>query len=142
MKRSTALTSLARDHHQTLVVAQILRRATDQTAQVARARFLAHWDDDAREHFRLEEEILLPAFAVHGDPFDPLVARTLCEHVDIRRRAEQLRTDSPLQLKTLHELGHALNRHVRGEDRELFQLIEATIPPAELEALAQALSRE
>ena len=50
MKRSTALTSLARDHHQTLVVAQILRRATDQTAQDARARFLAHWDDDAREH--------------------------------------------------------------------------------------------
>jgi len=142
MKRSTALTALARDHHQTLVVAQILRRATDQTAQDARARFLAHWDDDAREHFRLEEEILLPAFAVHGDPFDPLVARTLCEHVDIRRRAEQLRTDSSLQLKTLHELGHALNRHVRGEDRELFQLIEATMPPAELEVLAQALSHE
>ncbi len=142
MKRSTALTSLARDHHQTLVVAQILRRATDQTAQDARARFLAHWDDDAREHFRLEEEVLLPAFAVHGDPFDPLVARTLCEHVDIRRRAEQLRADESGPLSALHELGQVLSDHVRGEDRELFRLIEETMPADQLEVLAAELTRE
>lgn len=142
MKRSPAIASLSRDHHQTLVVAQILRRATEETAQDARSRFLAHWDDDARPHFRLEEEILLPAFAAYGDPFDPLIARTLCEHVDIRHRAEVLRADESAPLRALHELGEVLNGHVRGEDRELFTLIEATMPPAELEALAADLTRE
>ena len=43
MKRSEALASLSRDHHQALVVAQKLRRATDGTAPQARETFLAYW---------------------------------------------------------------------------------------------------
>jgi hypothetical protein len=42
MKRSAALASLSRDHHQALVVAQRLRRATDATAAEARETFLAY----------------------------------------------------------------------------------------------------
>jgi hypothetical protein len=141
MKRSPAIASLSRDHHQTLVVAQLLRRATEETALEARSRFLTHWDEDARTHFRLEEEVLLPAFAGHGDPFHPLVARTLCEHVEIRHRAAALRADEAAPLRTLHELGEALNSHVRGEERELFVLIEDTIPEAELAILVTSLTR-
>lgn len=66
MKRHPALVPLSRDHHHALVIAQRLRRATVETAtEVARA-FLSHWDAEEKLHFRLEEELLLPAYAAHG----------------------------------------------------------------------------
>jgi hypothetical protein len=40
MKRNEALTSLSRDHHQALVIAQRLRRATAESASSARDAIL------------------------------------------------------------------------------------------------------
>ena len=77
MKRDPALVTLSHDHHLALYVAQTLRRATADTARDARAAFVAYWEEHGRGHFRLEEEILLPAYAQHGDPHHPLVARAL-----------------------------------------------------------------
>lgn len=119
MKRDRALVSLSRDHHQALRVARSLRRATSSTADAARAAFLTHWDVSGRRHFRQEEDIPLPAYAAHGDPFHPLVARTRCGHVDIRHRADALARAEAPTLAALHELGTALAAHVRGEEREL-----------------------
>ncbi len=39
--------------------------------------FLSHWHAEETQHFRLEEEILLPAYAAYGDPDDPAVVRML-----------------------------------------------------------------
>ena len=47
--------------------------------------FLAHWEDEESLHFRLEEEVLLPAYAAHGDPNHTAVVRTVIDHVQIRR---------------------------------------------------------
>src|SRR5680860_716611 len=77
MKRDPALVSLSHDHHQALFVAQKLRRATAETLGEDRAAFLAYWEEHGRAHFRLEEEVLLPADAAHGDPHHPLVAQRL-----------------------------------------------------------------
>lgn len=136
MKRDPALVPLSHDHHQALFVAQTLRRATPETAADARAAFLRFWEREGRTHFREEEEILLPAFAGYGDPAHPLVARALCEHVAIRQRAATV-SDS---VDELVALGSALAAHVRLEERELFPLIERTLPPAALAELAVALS--
>jgi Hemerythrin HHE cation binding domain len=140
MKRAPALTSLSREHHRALFTAHVLRRATaDRTADVRRA-FLDFWNGHGRLHFRLEEEILLPAFAGHGDPHHVLVARTLCDHVDLRRRASALDGDEHPSLVELHELGFRLAAHIRLEERKLFPLIEQAMPPAALSALANELA--
>jgi hypothetical protein len=68
MKRHPALVPLSRDHHHALVIARRLRQATEQTADDAARAFLAHWHDEERHHFRLEEEVLLPAYAARGAP--------------------------------------------------------------------------
>jgi hypothetical protein len=86
MKGDRALVTLSPDHHLALYVARTLKRATADTASDGRAAFVGYWEEHGREHFRLEEEILLPAYAHHGDPHHPLVARALCDHVDIRAR--------------------------------------------------------
>jgi hypothetical protein len=99
----------------------------------------AYWHADGREHFPLEEEELLPAYAAYADPYDPLVARVLCDHIAIRQRIWAIdATDQP-SLDELHELGRLIDSHVRCEERELFPRIEAALPTRELAALGAAL---
>jgi iron-sulfur cluster repair protein YtfE (RIC family) len=139
MKRSDALAGLSRDHHHGLVVAQRLSRATAETASAARDSFLGYWNDEGHLHFAIEEDVLLPAFARHHAPDDPAVVRVLVDHVDLRRRAADLRETATPTPESLHELGGRLHDHVRHEERVLFPLIEAELPDAELLALATAL---
>jgi hypothetical protein len=139
VKRSEALASLSRDHHQALAIAQKLRRATPETANQAREAFLGYWTAHGRTHFRLEEETLLPAYAAYGDTHHPLVLRVLGDHVAIRQRADALASQLATTPDVLHDLGVRLAAHVRLEERELFPLIERAIPPAELLAVARAL---
>lgn len=141
MKRDPALVSLSHDHHQALFVAQKLRRATPDTLGDARAAFLAYWEEHGRAHFRLEEEVLLPAYAAHGEPHHPLVARALCDHVAIRHRADALARDSASTAGSIRELGVRLADHVRLEERKLFPLIERAMPAAALVAVAAALEQ-
>ncbi len=141
VKRDAALASLSRDHHQALVVAQKLRRADPGSAGEARAALLAFWEPHGRTHFRREEEILLPAFAARGDPYHPLLARALCDHVVIRHRVGSILHGGAREPAHLHELGLRLTAHVRLEERELFPLIEGALSAAQLTALARALKR-
>jgi hemerythrin-like domain-containing protein len=141
MKRHIALQPLSRDHHQALSIALRLRRASPEDASAVREDFLEFWHAHGRLHFRVEEEVLLPAFAAHGDPADDRVVRMLVDHVRIRREAHALEEDPDVALDRLHGLGVALDAHVRLEEREVFPLIEATLPAAEAEALVDAVLR-
>lgn len=139
MKRSDALTPLSHDHHHGLVVAQELRRASEQTAANAREAFLSFWHAEGRRHFRVEEDVLLPAFARHGPADHEAVVRVLVEHVDLRRLAASLQAQE-LTVEGLRDLGERLAQHIRHEERTLFPLIEEALPEAELTALAQAIA--
>jgi iron-sulfur cluster repair protein YtfE (RIC family) len=141
VKRDPSLSSLSRDHHQALVIAQKLQRATSDNTAEPRAALLAFWDAEGRRHFRLEEEVLLPAFAAHGDPYHPLVARVLCDHVAIRHRVRLLGRSPTCVAAGLRELGRQLAAHVRLEERELFPLIETAMSASQLAALARDLER-
>jgi hemerythrin-like domain-containing protein len=141
VKRASALVRLSRDHHQALVAAQTLRRATATSACQVRETFLAFWDHNGARHFRIEEDVLLPTFAETGDAYDPLVARALCDHVAIRAAVALLRKRSDPVLADLRGLGERLAAHVRMEERELFPLIERTLPPIELDLLADRVER-
>ena len=137
MKRHSALVSLSRDHHQSLVLAQRLRRGTDDTFTDIARMFLAHWQAEEQQHFRLEEEILLPAFAEHFPPHHPAILRTLVEHAEIRRDAVQL-TVAPT-LEVLHLIGVRLADHINFEEHELFPLIETALSEEELRALGDRI---
>jgi hemerythrin-like domain-containing protein len=139
MRRSEALTPLSHQHHEGLYVALQLKRARPDTAAGARRAFLDFYEREAA-HFRTEEELLLPAFARHCDPNDPAIVRVLVEHVDLRRRGQDLVAAGPApDLAQLHELGERLESHIRHEERELFPRIEEALSSDELEELAAAL---
>ena len=141
MKRSDALVSLSRDHHQALAIALRLRRATPESRSEVRTAFLAFWDGHGRRHFELEEDVLVPAYAAHRDPEHPLVLRMFDEHTALRRQADHLAGDAGVSLDALRELGEQLSAHVRMEERELFPVIEQALPDDDLAAVADALDR-
>jgi hemerythrin-like domain-containing protein len=141
MKRHAALQPLSRDHHVALVAAQRLRRASQADAAAARDNFLEFWHEHGAHHFRVEEEVLLPAFAAHGDPEEACVVRMLVDHVRIRQQAQRLEREGAPSVDALHALGTALERHVRLEEREVFGLIEAALPPEAAEELVAAVLR-
>lgn len=132
MKRSEALTPLSRDHHQALSVALGLKRAERVGAGAAMVEFFnAH----GREHFRIEEDVLLPGWLEldpHGDRAG--AARLADEHLSIRVGVRRLRRGA-LALEEIHALGGLLEAHVRFEERELFPLIEARLSDADLARL-------
>jgi hemerythrin-like domain-containing protein len=136
MRRSPALEQLSRDHHHALVVAQRLKRAGAGSAVGSAEAFREYWEHDGEEHFEREERVLLPGVAAYVEPDCAIVARVLTDHVRIRHLAALARTAEP---QTLYELGTALERHVRLEERELFPLLERAVPEAELLQLAAQL---
>ena len=135
MKRDPALISLSRDHHHALFVAQKLRNATPQNAAAARDEFLAFWRSGGQAHFQAEEEILFPAWARRGAADHEALVKLLVDHVELRRMAADLASDPLESVDDLHVIGDRLHDHVRYEERVFFPLVEATLPPEDLERI-------
>ena len=114
------------------------RASADDLAEV-RDGVRMFWDEHGAKHFRIEEEVLLPAFAAAGDPTDDAVVTVLTDHVWIRERMARLAAGE-LDLAGVHELGERLAAHVRHEERVLFPLIEHTLEPDALALLGRRLS--
>lgn len=140
MKRAQALHQLSRDHHKALFIAQRLRRAEESDIEARALEFLDFWRDHGQRHFRVEEEVLLPAYERVASAEEKPVVRVLTEHVTIRRRAGDIE-GGVKSLRSLRELGSILEDHVRHEERVLFPLIEQALPPSELEGLARAIEQ-
>jgi len=152
MKRHPSLHALSEHHHHALVRALEIRRAAQgpararaQAVRAAAQTFLRFWKKTGREHFRQEEEVLLPAFARHvALDQDAAVMRMLAQHAVIRGLVEDLAAalaqKRPVE-KTMTRLGQLLHDHVRLEENEIFPRIEATLGQAELQTLGHQLPR-
>ena len=138
MKRAEALRSLSREHLEALLAAKRLREASD--LEEATRSFLEFWRDEGRRHFRVEEEVLLPTWAMHATVDRRRVARMLEEHLAIRRAALRLEAGE-VALEELAEIGTLLHDHVRFEERELFPIIEQALDAEDVARLAAALER-
>jgi Hemerythrin HHE cation binding domain len=139
MKRDPALVPLSHEHHRALHAAMLLSRAGADDADAVRDEALSFWEVEGARHFRIEEEVLLPAFAAAGDPRDDAVVTVLTDHVWIRERMARLAADE-LDLDGFHKLGERLKAHVRHEERVLFPLIERTLEAEGLASLGRRIS--
>jgi len=161
MKRHQALRDLSSDHHQGLVQARRMIRAASgesaapqpqlaasgedveasQVAQVAR-EFLAFWAEHTEPHFREEEEVLLPAFAVYGKTSAKPIVRMLADHVAIRHMVSELSSQvdgNQSYSKTMRTIGEMLRAHIRHEENLVFPLIEEAMPEEALQELCRQL---
>lgn len=132
MKRSPELRSLSSEHHGALVLAVKARKAAasgDVSAfwEHLRERFAI----ELEPHFQAEERSLLPALERAGE--DALVARTLAEHREMRECLA-----GTADAANLMRFADLLERHVRFEERELFEVAQQRLSEMELEHIACA----
>lgn len=134
MKRHKSLHPLSWDHHHALVEARRLRLA--ESGREAAERFIEFWQQSLQNHFREEEEILLPLFARFTQPDRAEIIETLAQHVDIRRRIDdvidRLGSGDMIDSASLKELAASLDSHIRFEENELFPAIESAVTEEEL----------
>lgn len=138
MKRAEALRPLSREHLVALTVAKDLREATDPSA--ASNEFLEFWREEGRNHFRAEEEVLLPVWALHAEVDRAGVDRMLAEHLEIRREVLRLEAETAT-LSQMQRLGQLLHDHVRFEERELFPRVEEDLDEVAADQLARQIGR-
>jgi hemerythrin-like domain-containing protein len=97
MKRHAGLHALSQHHHFALIQALEMRRAGHAPSGRAAAlrqvaeKFLRFWKKTGSQHFREEEEILLPAYLgqkQHAE--DSGVQRLHAEHASLRAQIQEL----------------------------------------------------
>jgi hemerythrin-like domain-containing protein len=93
---------------------------------------ISFWENGGNEHFREEEEIILPVFAQYADIDQPEIKENLLEHVKIRSLIDQVIKTTPPSIDLMHQLGQLLEGHVRKEERTIFPMIEAALPDEKL----------
>ncbi len=128
MKRHEALAPLSREHHSTLMLAQLLkkhapvykglpRNATDKAAYA-----LQQFETIIKKHFQLEETILEKAKDAHAD-IKMLAKEIVQEHQQLTGLFLSLSAATGME-ETMDELANALENHIRKEERVLFPLLQ------------------
>ncbi len=140
MLRHPSLQPLSRQHHHALALCVFIRRelekATPDIGGMA-SRAARQFEDDIRAHFDAEERILFPAVAAELGAV-PLVEQLLEEHRQLQSLAAALK-EAP-GAAALADFAELLRRHVRTEENELFELIQARFGAEALARLGEALA--
>ncbi len=129
MRRHKSLIPLSREHHPALLLAQLLKKDAPPYKGLpgdlkGKAQYaISFWHDELQRHFRDEEQILFPFIRGHHNKIDELCAEILQEHRLLEKLFKQLQTGKP-NASLLDKIGTALEKHIRKEERVLFQKIQ------------------
>jgi len=137
MLRDRSLIPLSHQHHNGLALCVMTRRSLaadsspDNLRKLAR-KILDRYELELTNHFEIEEQVLFPACG----PL-PIIAELVQEHREIAGLVSRVQaTPSPVLLEEFCAL---LTRHIRREENELFEEIQRTLPPGELERLGREI---
>jgi len=140
MLRDKNLIPLSHQHQHALAMCVRLDRALakgDADLNAWQEEIAGIWESEIRFHFEAEEKILFPAADKYAS-LRPLVKQLLSEHATLRdffARATARRLDAAT-LKTFVE---TLARHIRTEERELFEECQRQMPAAEMARAGAAM---
>ena len=139
MKRDENLQPLSRQHHNGLLMTLLLSKGVKKNANVdTMADFvLDSWEKELNQHFKLEEEILLPA--LKEKTFDrALTDRLLSEHLEIRSLVTRIKK-ADFTVDDISDFSRLLEQHIRFEERVYFPEAEKQLTPEELKRIGSLL---
>lgn len=128
MKRHESLAPLSREHHDALILAQLIKRnapvyrglPTTITDKVQYA--VNKYRDDLKEHFKKEETMLEMVKELHPS-ITKLSEEIFDEHKMLTSLFGSLK-EAADQEAALNVLGNELEAHIRKEERILFPLVQ------------------
>ncbi|HKU44642.1 MAG TPA: hemerythrin domain-containing protein [Polyangiales bacterium] len=132
MQRDPRLRSLSSEHHTALVLARRLVSHAGVWTATETAALRERFDRELEPHFRVEEDVLLPALREAGRA--DLADRTQRDHEALRALVAAL-ASADADPTLARRIGELLRDHVRFEEQELFPSCEALLPDVVLERL-------
>ncbi len=128
MKRHEAIAPLSRDHHDSLILAQLLKknapayRDMPENAKDKAVYAQQQFHEHIKKHFQLEETMLEKVKAIDSQ-IDNMAAEIKNEHEELKALFESLGSTIDLE-NSLDTLGNKLETHIRKEERILFPLLQ------------------
>ena len=143
MKRHEALAPLSREHHDALLLAQLLKKdapnykglPTDNLGKVEYTIQL--FNTKLKHHFAVEDKLLAVAKHYH-ESISQLTIEIKQEHEQLIKMITDLPKSKQLEVD-LDLLGNFLKQHVRKEERVLFPLIQEHCDEVTLQQLKELL---
>ena len=132
--RHSTLQPLSRQHHQGLIVSLLLEKGLKKNASLKEMRdfILQFWEDELRQHFEKEDLLFLPLADTYPQLIEHLT-QLKNEHQEIRMLIQKLNNEiRSEQLETITSFSNNLEKHIRFEERQLFNIIQETLPENEL----------
>lgn len=141
MKRHPSLIPLSRFHRSVLFLALVCKKNAPpvkgypQDLEGKRDYAISFYDRQLKAHMQVEEESLFHQVKGKSVEIDELINELCAEHRQLEALIAALpdSTDLPVDLD---EFGQLLEKHVRKEERQLFQHIQNTLTEEELLQLA------
>lgn len=129
IKRHTALQPVSREHHHGLLLCWKIRTGFQKDIEVPRIRKYVVWfyENHLLPHFEIEEKYIFPILGKDND----LIRRALTEHRKIKRL---VRSETELY-KSLNLIEEILERHIRFEERVLFNEIQSVATEEQLQQI-------
>lgn len=144
IKRNKVLQPLSRDHHQGLILAQILKKGAPEykglptTIKGKKEYTISFYNSELIKHFKKEEEILFPFASGKNKELDEQINDIINDHQEISVIVEQVKNLKSVE-ETLDKLGRLLEEHIRKEERKFFPAIEKILTEDELSELETKL---
>lgn len=134
IKRIEALKSLSRDHHHALLLCWKIREGIKRDIEITRIKTYVDWfwENHLKEHFEVEECVVFPILGKDH----VLVKQAKAEH----RRLKKFFEDKSDPLRSISLIEEELEKHVRFEERVLFNEIQKVATPSQILTIASAHS--
>lgn len=144
MWRDPGLHPLSHQHQHGLALSVLIDRGLKADASDKTAADLAHkvattWEVELKHHFRVEEEVVFPTV-------EPVLASVTItrELVEQHRAMEELiakiaAASGAARIELLREFGTLLSKHIRIEERQLFEEIQARLSKDEMATLGERI---
>lgn len=132
--RHSSLQPLSRQHHQGLLAGLLLEKGLKKNASLKDMRdfILQFWEDELRFHFEKEDLLFLPLAYKYPDLL-ALLTQLKNEHQEIRLLIHKLNNEVRAeQFETISSFASLLEKHIRFEERQLFNAIQETLPEDEM----------
>lgn len=136
IKRNEALKALSREHHYGLLLCWKIRTGFKKAVSVERIKAYTSWfyEKNLQPHFSIEEEAIFPILGNEN----LLVKRALADHRKLKRLL-----DNEIELeKSLNLFEEELEKHIRFEERILFDEIQKVASTNQLKLIAKVHSQQ
>ena len=137
IKRHQALVSFSKEHHFGLLLVWKIRQGLANAVSAERiSRYvLFFFNEDLKIHFREEEELLFSKLPAS----DTLRIQAEEEHKEIYSLIAVI-TQTANDEKLLRQFADTLDKHIRFEERTLFNHLQTHVTPEELEEISKRFS--